>query len=45
MSKSYNLTEEQLNFISFMKGNVASSPNLRSRLEVCLNRHSDNKQH
>ena len=44
MSKSYNLTEEQLNFISFMKGNFASSPNLRSRLEVCLNRHSDNKQ-
>ena len=36
MSKSYNLTEEQLDFISFMKIGVASRAELKERLDSCL---------
>lgn len=36
MSKLYNLSEEQLDFISFMKAGVASHAELKGRLESCL---------
>lgn len=36
MSKLYNLSEEQLDFISFMKARVASHAELKERLESCL---------
>lgn len=36
MSKIYNLTEKQLDFISFMKARVASHAELKERLDNCL---------
>ena len=42
MSKAYNLTEEQLDFISFMKVGVASHAELKERLDSCLARISRN---
>lgn len=36
MSKNFNLTEEQLDFISFLKGEVSSHVELKDRLESCL---------
>ena len=36
MSKLYNLSEEQLDFISFMKAGVASQAELKERLDSCL---------
>lgn len=36
MSKSYNLTEEQLDFISFMKIKVSPYAELKERLDSCL---------
>ena len=36
MSKFFNLTKEQLDFISFMKGGVASHAELKERLDSCL---------
>lgn len=38
MSRTYNLTEEQLDFISFMKERVALHPELDDRLKACLGR-------
>lgn len=36
MSKTYNLTEEQLDFVSFLKRGVVSHVELKDRLESCL---------
>lgn len=36
MSRTYSLTEEQLEFISFLKREVASHIELRDRLESCM---------
>lgn len=38
MSKTLNLTESQLDFISYMKASVASEPTLKERVECCLSK-------
>lgn len=36
MAKTYNLTKEQLDFISFMKAQLAFHPDLKKRFDSCL---------
>lgn len=36
MSRTFNLTEDQIDFISFLKREVSSHESLRNRLESCL---------
>lgn len=36
MNKTFELTKEQLDFISFMRGKIASQPELQDRMNTCL---------